>query len=275
LAKFSRATVIEACASLESLTHAQLDRFMLRFGLEEVAPQSSGSKTDRANELIKYLINNPEDIGPSGANLTFEIVEEIVAQRVSDDSSFGFIARRPIEEQLPRLVNSLKHDGYVISNGKLESMLPQDIHLVEKEDELSSLLQEFRFLTPKGHLEQAISAHTRGDWASANAQMRTFIESLFNSIAEVVVRDKQLLPTTSYQRRELLAKLDPPFLLVSLNEWEIGTNGGFLQGFWRRLHTQGAHPGLSDEEDSTFRLHLVILIASHYMKRLSKWLGSA
>ncbi len=31
---------------------------------------------------------------------------------------------------------------------------------------------------------------------------------------------------------------------------------------------QGAHPGLSDEEDSTFRLHLVLLTGRTLLKRL-------
>jgi len=30
---------------------------------------------------------------------------------------------------------------------------------------------------------------------------------------------------------------------------------------YRRLHHHGAHPSLSDENDSTFRLHLVLLVA--------------
>jgi hypothetical protein len=115
---------------------------------------------------------------------------------------------------------------------------------------------------------QAVSAHTRGEWAAANAELRSFIESLFDSIAELLIDDKTKLPSTSHGRRELLTRLNPPFLLTDLNEWE--PNGkGFVQGFWNRLHPQGSHPGLSDEEDNTLRLYLVIIIASHYLRRLN------
>ncbi|MCK4240747.1 MAG: hypothetical protein KAX30_03930 [Candidatus Atribacteria bacterium] len=238
----------------------------MKFGLEKIAPQRLGSKASRLNALMKYLIDNPDEKGPSGANLTFEIIEEAIARR-SSDFSFGLSAR-PIDERLPKLINSLKRDGYVITNGRLKTMLPEDIQLVEKENELNSLLDKFGFTTAKGHLEQAISAHTRSDWASANAQLRTFTESLFNSIAEKLANNKTTLPQPGHQRREFLAKLNPPFLLSTLNEWEISGKGGFLQGLWRRLNPQGSHPGLSDEEDSTFRLHLVILTASHYIRRL-------
>jgi len=266
LPRFSRITIIEAISSLEYLAHAQIGRFLLKFGLEDVAPQELGAKVSRLNALIKHLIDNPDEKGPFGANLTFEIIEEVIGRRLSD---FGFDRPSPqIEEQLPKLVNSLKRDGYVIINGKLKTMLPENIQLVEKENELNSLLDKFEFATAKGHLEQAVSAHTRGDWASANAQLRSFIESLFDSIAEKLVNNKTELPQPGHQRRELLAKLSPPFLLPALNEWEIGGKSGFLQGLWRRLHPQGSHPGLSDEEDSTFRLHLVVLTASHCLRRL-------
>ncbi|MBK5190333.1 MAG: hypothetical protein JJE19_02405 [Methanosarcinales archaeon] len=269
--QFSRITIIEAIGSLESLTHAKLDRFLLKFKLEEVAHRELGSKIYRLNALINYLIDNPDEKGPFGANLTFEIIEDVLEHRPSYFASGQ--SDRTIEERLPILVNSLKHDGYVIKNGRLKTMLPESIQFVEEENELDSLFDKFGFTTTKGHLDQAISAHTRGDWASSNAQLRSFMESLFDSIADELVGGKTTLPQPGHPRRELLAKLNPPFLLPTLNEWEIGGKGGFLQGLWRRLHPQGSHPGLSDEEDSTFRLHLVILTASYYLKRLDNRKG--
>ena len=265
LSQFSRITIVEAISSLEHLTHAELDRFLLKFGLEEIAPQDIGSITSRLNALIKYLIDNPDEKGPDGANLTFEIIEDVLEPK---PSYYGRPVS-PIEERLPKLVNSLKRDGYIIKNGVLKTMLPENIQLAEKENELNSLLDKFGFTTAKGHLEQAISAHTRGDWASANSQLRSFVESLFISIVEKLANDNTILPPPKYyQRCEFLAKLDPPFLLSVLNEWRLGRKCGFLQGFWKRLHPQGSHSGLSDEEDSTFRLHLVILTAHYYLKRL-------
>lgn len=266
--RFSRITIIEAIDLLEGSSHAEFDRFLLKFGLEEISPRKVGSITSRLNRLIKYLVDNPDEKGPFGANLTFEIIESLL-ERTSSYFGFGQ-SSRPIEERLPKLVNSLKRDGYVITNGKLKRILPENIQLVEKENELNSLLDKFGFTTSRGHLQQAINAHTRGDWASANAQLRSFIESLFDLITDKLVSDKTALPPAGHQRRELLSKLSPPFLLPGLNEWEKDGKGGFLPGLWRRLHPQGSHPGLSNEEDSTFRLHLVILTASHYLRRLDK-----
>ncbi len=267
--QFSRITIIEAIGLLESLTHAELDRFLLKYGLERIARQELGPKTAKLNAVIKYLIDNPDEKGPFGANLTFEIIEDELRS-----ISPNIYAPLIVKEHFPKLLNSLKHDGYVITNkGELKTMLPEGIKLVEKENELNSLLNKFGFTTTKGHIDQAISAHTRGNWASANAQLRSFMESLFDSICGKLVGNKTTLPPPGHQRRELLAKLNPPFFIPTLNEWEIG-KCGFLQGLLKRLHPKGSHPGLSDEEDSTFRLHLMILTASYYLKRLDGRTGN-
>ena len=235
-----------------------------------MAPQEFRPKTAKLNAVIKYLIDNPDKKGPFGANLTFEIIEDVL-RSISPPNIY---APPLVEEHIPKLLNSLKHDGYVITNkGELKTMLPESIKLVEKENELNSLLDKFGFTTTKGHIDQAISAHTRGDWASANAQLRSFMESLFDSIADKLVGNKTTLPPPGHQRCELLAKLNPPFFIPTLNEWEIG-KCGFLQGLLKRLHPKGSHPGLSDEEDSTFRLHLMILTASYYLKRLDSKTGN-
>jgi len=73
--------------------------------------------------------------------------------------------------------------------------------------------------------------------------------------------------TSSENRRERLATMQPPFLRADLNEW--GGNGkNFINGVLKRLHPDGPHPGLSNEEDSTFRLHLVILVARLLLRRV-------
>ncbi len=72
----------------------------------------------------------------------------------------------------------------------------------------------------------------------------------------------------SQPRRTILASLKPPFLLRELNEWD--DNGlGFFNGLIKRLHPQGSHPGLSEDEDSTFRLHIVLLTARLVLKRFA------
>ena len=52
------------------------------------------------------------------------------------------------------------------------------------------------------------------------------------------------------------------------NEWTAdGRN--FLNGLFKMLHTDGSHPGISDEDHSTFRLHLALITGLALLHRLS------
>ena len=90
---------------------------------------------------------------------------------------------------------------------------------------------------------------------------------LLDELAERLNGGAAGLPPNGNQRRQWLAETN--FFIGALNEW-TGQGTGFLEGFYRRLHPQGAHPGLSDEDDSTFRLHLVLLVARLLLKRLQQ-----
>jgi hypothetical protein len=57
-----------------------------------------------------------------------------------------------------------------------------------------------------------------------------------------------------------------------LNEWD-DDGKGFINGLVKRLHPQGPHPGLSDEDDSTFRLHVVLLTATLLLRRFARGPG--
>ena len=139
--------------------------------------------------------------------------------------------------------------------------------MVEEENELINVLDRYVYSVAKGHYEQAIAAHTRGDWAASNSQLRSFVEEFFNRIAETIVPGSY---SSSKQRRQTFANAG--FFQSDLNEW-LDDGKGFVQGFWKRLHPQGSHPGLSEKEDSTFRLHLIIVVAHYFGKRLESKLN--
>lgn len=256
---FSRNTIVEALQLFEGSywTTARFERYLFKFGLEKVAPPSSGSKPGRINVLISHFIEGSSQAGPGGGNIVLETIELILKSHAGTSSLAG---------AFPSLAHSLRLDGYSINDdGSLASILPTSTPLAPKETEVERLLSKFEFTIAEGHLEQAVTAHTRGDWAAANAQMRSFVESLFDSFSEKLLPASR--PATSHGRREQLAKLSPPFIDPALNEWDFGPNGGFVQGFWRRLHSNGSHPGLSDEDDCTFRLQLVYLVAHMFLTR--------
>jgi hypothetical protein len=266
MAQFSRRTILAATDVLAEWGHTDIDRFFLEYGLEEAV--GGTSRADRANTLGRYLIKNPRKLGEDGENLSDAVVMALVDRAVRR-SFTGYPPEFDVMDFAQRfssLYRGLERDGFTVEGGQLRRTLPDVIDLPKADDEVHALLDRYGFTVSKGHLDQGITAHARGDWAAANAQFRPFIESLFDSIADFL-SGGTALPAAGHQRRQWLANKNPPFFMASLNEWS-GDGKGFIEAFFRRLHPAGAHPGLSDEEDSTFRLHLVLLLGRHLLRRI-------
>lgn len=264
MAQFSRRTILAATDLMANWGHTNIHRFLLEHGLEETV--RGNSMANRANALGKHLINNPEVQNEDGVNQTDAIVGLLVegAIRNSVDGYPREFSFNRFREQYPALHRGLERDGFTVEGGQLRRALPEALDLPKADDEVHALLDRYAFTVSKGHLDQGIAAHARGDWAAANAQFRPFIESLFDAIAERL--GAGAVPAGN-QRRIWLANRNPPFFLQELNEWD-GQGHGFMEAFFRRLHPAGAHPGLSDEDDSTFRLHLVLLVSRNLLRRL-------
>ena len=228
---------------------------------------SGGSRQARANDIARYLLKNPEITRDDGRNLTDAIVEDVIQSSISNSTGYSGFDYTRFQERHGPLVRGLERDGFPVEDGQLRRALPESLDLPRADDEVHVLLDEYGFPVPKGHLDQAISALSRGDWAAANSQFRPFIESLLDEIAERLAGGTISLPPPGHQRRQWLARLRPPFFVGSLHEW-TGQGTGFIEAFYRRLHPHGSHPGLSDEDDSTFRLHLVLLVARLLLRRL-------
>lgn len=267
MVQFSPNTIIELIRAFDFRTHARLKQVALQFDLGQPLGEDSLGIEKKETNLMEYLIQNPGLKGPQGSNLVLELAEFLFEQRCGDEWD-----NKTPEKAFPRLVNALKRDGYAVDGLKLRSVLPDSIPVAQQEDEITHLLKKHGFTTALGHLEQAIAAHTRGDWAAANGQLRSFVEEMFDRIAHELSGGSTATLQGSHARREWLATCSPAFFESTLNEWEAGGKG-FVQGFWRRLQPAGSHPGLSDETDCTFRLHLVVIVAGHYLRRFDQRLG--
>ena len=278
MSRFSRSTVIAAIEVHDStLTQADTSRLLLKLG-QEINDAVSGegvSVRKRMNDLIQFVDNHPGHPADDGP-LEMVIVEAAVALLPPDRAETPWsepLPLPPIMNRFRRVLQQfrrvLQQDGFVVADGALRPALPADIGLPSIESELMQLLKKHGFSTPKGHLEQAFDAHTHGKWASANGQLRTFIDALLDEIAEKL--DPSVRAVGSGQhRRAKLASLG--FLSTLLNEWD-DDGRGFINGLVRRLHPQGPHPGLSDEDDSTFRLHIVLLTAALLLRRYDRGRG--
>ena len=252
--RFSDLTLIEAVNLYRYLTQAKFEQRMLYFSLDQkILPRQGLSVENKANLLNAFALENPSHGTTSGKNLD----EEIVARTVEV----------PQHHDRSALEWALARDGFTLQkDGSLMTTLPTVADLPAANDELSTLLDAMNMPVAKGHFEQAIGNHAAGNWAAANSQLRSFLEEIFNEISKRVEPSKAGDQLSSENRKTLLAKSNPPFLMESLGEWS-GDGKNFVNGIFKRLHPEGPHPGLSGDEDCTFRLHMVLIIGRHYLRR--------
>ena len=252
--RFSELTLIESVNLFRQLNQAGFDQLALYFSLQSEIPPGYGmSVENKANRLTTFAKNNPFYQTASGENLH----EEIIARAAKLASPKVNVA----------LARALARDGFTLTtDGTVISSLPPVADLPQTNDELHSLLDELDMEVAKGHFDQAIQNHADGNWAATNSQLRPFLEELFNELSRRLAPSEGNPAHSSESLKTRLAKAQPPFLLEYLGEW-TGDGKNFVNGLFKRLHAEGPHPGLSGEEDSTFRLHLAMIVARHYLRR--------
>jgi hypothetical protein len=259
--RFSRRTVIAAIEIMEGKirTHSNLTRCLLKWGPLVNTACDGGSLDDRFNHLITFFDEQPCYRIDGGNLLGEEIVEKAVSLLPPEDQE----PSEPPPAGIASFLRALDLDGFSVAAGVLHRTLPGIVDLPKAEDEIRHLLNRHNLTVAKGHLDQAFAAHTDGLWAAANSQIRSFLDGLLDEIAERVDPTAASLPSGQQRRSKLAAN---GFLIRGLNEWD--DNGlGFVNGLVKRLHPHGSHPGLSDQDDSTFRLHTVLLTARLFLAR--------
>jgi hypothetical protein len=276
-------TSLEIVNVIDGYLEKIIDRIFFTFDIEHLIHPSNGKLTRDAkiNILIK-TVKNPPPKGPFSDSFNMDLLQYMVdhfyryedesgsKSYISYDSNFGTIRHEDkFSYKHLSLANSLKRDGYIVKGTIIKKLLPNEIEEAKIESELFTLLNKFGLSTTKGHLEQAIHNHSQGNWAGANGQFRPFIESLLIDICKIVLPNNKCESAST--AITLLSKTsNPAFLRSDLNEVENPKcTKPFIEGFWKRLHPEGTHPGLSDEEDSTFRYHLTIVVAYYLLKRLA------
>ncbi|NMG41177.1 hypothetical protein GRZ55_18195 [Chelativorans sp. ZYF759] len=265
-APFTRPTLLAAIELLELHSQAKFNQMVLRLGLEDEIPSTTSLSVAKKCDLLGRIVLQRMDNVLDTLDGSMTLGEAVIRQA-------ALLAQQDLATSLQTaFARGLARDGYVLvwddygRSASIRAALPSEIHLPETDDEVHQLLKHFSFTTPLGHLDQAIEAHTRGDWAACNGQLRTFIESLFDDIARNVRPAEAVARPSSENRRALLAEIG--FLSTARNEWtQDGKN--YINGLFKMLHTEGSHPGLSDEDHATFRLHVVLVTARTFLRRLA------
>lgn len=280
---FSAKTNIELAFVIEKMTKANIERMLRAFSMHAYLTPPALSNAKLSNFFLDYL-GVPGKLGPFGNTFGIDTLQYVVDNFYRDKkpSSYSSIfSDDPISfddlfsEEYPLLANSLKRDGYIVKGTEIRKALPQEIEEAQTETELFKQLDKLGLSQSRSHLQQGIDNHSSSQWAAANGQFRTFVESL---LMEICSKLSGSSCGSAANAITSLSNLTPPFLTDVLNEVKSATNGievGLVNGLWKRLHPQGSHPGISDEEDCTFRYHITIVFAHYLMKRLTKRLGIA
>lgn len=279
---FSNRTLLELIRIADNLSHSEIDRIISIFGFPSLPYGTNPSKVQKTTEIFNALRYKSKKCGPFTASIELDLLkylvddffnkhdyfekEDIVYPGRSESIKFS----NAFAHQNSQLTNSLKLDGYTVIGRDINKLLPEEIEEVKTESELFVVISKYNFEVSKGHLNQAISNHSQGNWASANSQFRTFIESLLIEINNFLLPGNQV--TTAAQAIKTLAETaNPPFLSKVLNEYPNDKDSdSFVYGLWARLHPNGSHPGLSDEDDSSFRYHISIVFANYLLRRLAE-----
>lgn len=271
-APFSRPTIVAATELLDQHSQAGINRVVIRLGLEsEVSSNTDLSVRKKCALIARAIVQRPDQVLATVDGL-MTLGEAVVREAVklaqpasTDDAHTSFLP-------------GLARDGFVLvpdidgQNASIRAALPNEIQLPATDDDVHHLLRHFGFIKPLGHFDQAIDAHTRGDWAACNAQLRSFLESLFDDIARLTYPQQTAPLATSDNRRKLLG--NEGFLDASRGEWS--TDGkNYVNGLFKMLYTHGSHPGLSNENHSTFRLHVVLVTGRHVSSAVAPSLTQA
>ena len=284
MSEFNRMTVVASAEVIEGMkTQAAFTSLALQWGIESRC--GTGSVHSKVNVMAHVAIN--ENLTVHTLNGLQSLERAMIELAVSADEN----VRHRNHDAWLRLVAGLRFDGFEITEIKvptgreglfgdpisetrheLRRMLPEDVpetDFREAASEVELLLDQLRLPVAKGHLQQALSAFQRGEWSSANGELRNFFENYLNEIADALGYSGK---DDSKMRRDFLgADVEPPFLLAEYNEWNANNQKPqYVQGLMSRMHPHGGHPGLSEEEDATFRLQISLVTARLFSRRFSK-----
>ena len=284
---FNRMTIVAASEAIER-GHSQNEFWTLATPWGVTNQCGSGALIARTNALANLAITqDPEVLTINGmlplSRAMIECAVSLFPQRGHGD-----------QPHWKKLIAGLRMDGFEIVQPdvggevddifgsprrtlgppELQRMLPDavpDLSSRMAENELQTLLRKHGFQVSSGHLQQAINNFSLGNWAAANAQLRTFVEDLLSQIADRLGCEPN---GDSATKRKFLGECNPPFLLADYNEWHTNVQKPqYVQGLWSRLHPAGSHPGLSEEDDATFRMQIVLISARLFMRRFDQRVG--
>lgn len=279
MSEFNRMTIVAAAeVGADFNSHSDMEVLEVQWGINGRC--NASSKSARFASWAKLACDGEHTVMTENGRVSLDraLVETAIAapEACRESASWKklvaglrFDGFEVVETEISVAVNDPWQREATKKVTRLVRMLPDDIlglDFREAENEVVALLDRSGFAVAKRHLEQAVSAFQRGEWSSANGQLRNFYESYLNEIAVALGYGGS---DDSKEKRDFLgAGVQLPFLLADYNEWNANNQKPqYVQGLMSRMHPHGGHPGLSEEEDATFRLQITLITARLFLRR--------
>ena len=255
-----RDTIDELFFAVEKdFTNAEIQRLLIRYNIKGWEMESTTPKMIvKALPYVHASINGKNEMG----NLVKYVLSAVNTKR-----NPSYDTPKDLATLHPALNNTLLRDGYKADSFQLSRTIPVELETANVPDELMGNLTHFNLIIAIGHLEQAQKNYRDGNWAAANAMVRSCFETVL-----MFLNDKLQPQNLSASGGDAITKLtNHGFFREELNEADKQKQVlGFIGGLWKMLHPHGSHPGLSEEEDSTFRYHISLVTLNYYLKRLRR-----
>ncbi|MEJ5020230.1 hypothetical protein WH297_10840 [Ochrobactrum vermis] len=281
MTEFNRMTVVAAAEVLGDFK-SHNDMEVLEVQWDIVGKCNSSSKSGRVANLARIAIEDGLEV--------FTEAGRMPLARALIEAALRAPPKALKTDAWTKLVAGLRFDGFEVdeeveteevlrpwqrpsesTTRVLRRMMPEDLpglDFREAENEVELLLTRHGFSVAQGHLRQAVSAFSRGEWSSANGALRNFYESYLNEIAVALGYNGS---GDGKAKRDFLGTTQPPFLFDDYNEWNANNQKPqYVQGLMSRMHPHGGHPGLSEEEDATFRLQISLVTARLFLRRFNQ-----
>jgi len=232
-------------AMAAAFTHGELGTlFMEAEARRWITGPADASREKRARWLLQAL---HDDGSPEAEKVALDLLQRVLAKG-------GSAWRAP--EWMAELENAIEADGleWDPEEGHLVPTVP-GLALSAEVSALERLLIDKGLATAAGHYRQAVESFSDGNWAAANGQLRSSIEATLPDIAHQLTGKKiNSVPSAVDALRAA------GHLLKGEEE--------FAKGLWALSHSSGSHPGLSDEDESRFRLLAVTGYLRYAVERL-------
>ena len=249
-------------------TNSEIRDLLFKHGLDD--RYQGPNIADRLSEVFHPLVSQrrynslwtagglPYEDYNGEVGSTWDVIDEVA------EDIYQTLQNSPRWEQGDRLLETLRRalrvDGYDLLNGRVVPFLSPSVEPAVEQGVLESHLDALGFSVARTHLDQAVDNAARGNWESANAQLRPFLEGLCDAVAQQLYEDEGKAPTRGDARQYLAAE-------GFIDEYE----DKLLRAFFKVLHGGGSHSGTSKEADCHRRRLMAFSLANYYLDRLEEW----